>query len=470
MILVKLNHIRTYLALIITCLGLWLHPAKATDLVISNNAIMCWFSDSCSGDSSTGDPGGSTGFRAVDYVHAYFAMNYPQYNIGFYNLYRSGAGNEEMETNRIQKLGLPLWGYQSNNFQHISFPLASDANDLSSNAMYLVVSNIEQALPIMSDGDLPLTIQTGWAATHPLQSAPIGGFPEMTTDGSFVQQGQRNNAMINVGNNLGWIGIDSFNSLSNGFATDFASGNNNVQFIPTGPKAGHLLSSGQYAWAIVIIRQITTDTNISTATVDWNTTTPVTTNHCWISGISKSGNTLTLTRHDDRMPMCGDLPGGGYTNDVTPIFNVFPWMRDAFVFSLQVTNLPVGNYNVAIDGVLCSTLTASQLGAGWNMFTNTSGPYAAQQKEVLGRIRDQEGADRISLIGAGTGPLAEGYGSQAGGQWAAGKRGDALIAALDSTVALLKVDDAAIHTAAQQTNHTFTITLQASYPAAPFRP
>jgi hypothetical protein len=99
------------------------------------------------------------------------------------------------------------------------------------------------------------------------------------------------------------------------------------------------------------------------------------------------------------------------------------------------------------------------LASGWNMFTNTVGPYWKQRKEVLGRIRDLEYVNRTSLMpgSAGDGSGLISYRSYAGSKWTAGYRGDALITQMSSKVAQMQTNFAAISAAAQPTNHTFTI-------------
>jgi len=86
------------------------------------------------------------------------------------------------------------------------------------------------------------------------------------------------------------------------------NGGTNIQFFSSDSgKGGHVGSGGQLSWVFAFLKSITTDTNISTCTVDWNSSTPVATNHCVVSSISKSGGTLTFTRHDDRLPLAFDF-------------------------------------------------------------------------------------------------------------------------------------------------------------------
>ena len=209
------------------------------------------------------------------------------------------------------------------------------------------------------------------------------------------------------------------------------------------------------------LKQITTDTNISTAVVDWNSSTPVSTNHCVISGISRSGNTLTFTRHDDRLPFAWDVsPLMGITNDCNQAFVLNPSDGNYFQFTIGIQNIPTGTYSVLIDGQFVGAYSSADLAAGWNMFTNTVGPYWAQRTEVLGRIRDKEHVDRYSRL---PGSASDGQGmisyESFGNMYFTNSayRGDALINILSNRVANVMAWDALTVQAAQPTNHTFII-------------
>jgi hypothetical protein len=456
-----------YLAAIV----LWLIPltGSTADLVISNNAIICGFGDSQDADTS-GAP--STGYMRQHYIHSYFALNYPQYTIPFYDVGRSGGTMDDRLTNILEKVGLPCWGFQSNNFQHIGISFSTDNADLSSNLMYLAQSNMCLAPGLMSDGAFPLTTQTGWAATHPVQWIVAGSDPEVSVSGGDVHepisQRDRDAGCTNAGINFGAAGVTLYYPLEQGWTNDAGqTGGNTVGIFAGTSKAGHIEAPGQLNMAIAFLQQITTDTNISTCTIDWNTTV-VATNHCVLSGASQAANILTFNRLDDRLPMAWDISSTDPTNNATPAFTLVPSQADAFRFTLQITNLPPGSYRVRIDGVtVADNLPSAALANGWNMFTNTVGPYWNQRYEVLGRIRDFAYVDRQTRVpgsaGDDTGEVS--MGSQANAHWLDGVRGDALIAIMNDKVAHLQTNTtfsiASIHAAAQPTNHTFTITLAA---------
>jgi len=444
--------------------------ASAADLVISNNAVIVGFGDSQDADGS-GAP--STGYMRQAYIHSYFALNYPQYTLSIYDFGRSGGTMDDRLTNGLQSDGLACWGFQSNNFQHLGISFCTDNANLVSNAMYLAQSNMCLAPGMMSDGVFPLVTQTGWAATHPVQWIVAGSDPAATADGGDIggtqSQRARDAGCTNAGINFGVAGISLFYPVVAGWTNDAATNNAAYVGIFKGTsKEGHIEAPGQLNMAIAFLQGITTDTNISTCTINFNGAFAAATNHCVISSVSRTGNTLTFNRLDDRLPMAWDISNTDPTNNATPAFTLIPSQADAFQFTLQVTNLPAGHYRVQIDGVtVADNMSSATLASGWNMFTNTFGPYWNQRYEVLGRIRDFEYVNRQTRVpgsaGDDTGEVS--LGSQAFSQWTSAVRGDALIAALNDKIAHLHTNSvssfAAIHAAAQPTNHTFTVTLAA---------
>ena len=53
---------------------------------------------------------------------------------------------------------------------------------------------------------------------------------------------------------------------------------------------------------------------------------------------------------------------------------------------LTVSDLPVGNYKVTIDGKPAATLTEKELASGWNMATVYEGAIAERSTKIIGLI------------------------------------------------------------------------------------
>lgn len=446
-------------ALLFSMFGLTV-KSRAADLVVSNNAIIVLFGDSLFVDSQAP----SVGYRFPDFLESYFQLNYPKSSIHIFNLGRSGGTMDDRLTNGIQRNGLALWGYQFNNYQHIGISSSTDNGALSSNQMYLAQSNVFLAPALMSDGGSNLVAHTGWAATHPVQWIGLGEIPAGATGSPATAQGVSEEDLNNAGTNAGWTlgirGVDWWHPLVKGFTNDIAT---NGGLSAGWQKNGHPGGGAELGMTLAFLKGITTDTNISTAVVDWNSAAPVSTNHCVISSVSRNGNVLAFNRLDDRLPFAWDInPLMGVTNDCMQAFVMEPTFADLFKFTIGVANLPPGLYSVIIDGQLAGVVPDTVLSSanGWNMFTNITGPYWAQRTEVLGRIRDKEHVDRYTRL-PGSASDAMGmisYGSYANVYWSTNSnRGDALINVLSNRVANLMSLDALTAQAAQPTNHTFTI-------------
>jgi hypothetical protein len=286
-------------------------------------------------------------------------------------------------------------------------------------------------------------------------------------NGGSSLQFDRNNACTNLAAAEGVVMLDTLHDLlTNGVLNDI-TGARLFGFFP----GNHLYPAGYLCMALKHLIGLGAETNVSSLTFNWAAAT-ASTNHCTATGISLIGNTLTATVRFDRMPGAWDVGAG--TNGCNDAFTLMPQLANAFLWIVQVTNLPNGNYSVGIDGSNVVMLTSAQLAAGWNMFAVTNGPLWNQRKAVLDAKRDQEGNDHVTRApthGAGD----PGFGGSfdminyisATQFYPATDRGSAYISAMASFVAGPRALDVRIHNAAQQTNHTFSMSLITSR-AAPF--
>ena len=147
-----------------------------------------------------------------------------------------------------------------------------------------------------------------------------------------------------------------------------------------------------------------------------------------------------------------------------------PSLGNQFCEILRVTNLPPGNYQITLDGSNCVQTTSAQLAAGFNWFTNYTGAFWAQKKEGLGLMCDMLAVDRANASDQTGLTKILFYESYANTVWATNDVSTASYLAQSDMVARegeLQAQDVPIHANAQQTNHTFSITL-ASPRLAPF--
>ena len=392
-----------------------------------------------------------------DYLSSWVALGHPQFTNHWISASRSGGSLEEANENRLERMGLPIWeGGQ----RAIGLIMADDNGGYTSNQ---VVTNLTTTLlsPTNFFNGFSYTNEGGWCSTQSITWVGIGAIPHDSADGDSGEI-DRNNAVTNLFGSEGLPYVNMWYPLWNeGWSND----NNGAHLL--GWYAGsHPYASGSLAMGITIAQTLSdVDTNVSLATVDFSTGSVVCTNHCVISAISVNGSTMTFTRHDDRLPMAWDVPDGTVTNDCRNAFVAMPQLSNAFWFTIAVTNLPSGNYNIAVDGNRLTTLSSSALSAGWNMFTDwsTNSPYWKQRVAVLALVRLKNGTDPVTLMDHGAGDAGPSgwdlvnYASFSQDRWDKGLRGDALVSSLAFITSNLNRIDMRIHDTAQPTNHVFTI-------------
>ena len=388
------------------------------------------------------------------FLASYFYCMNPTRTNHIYRTDTSGDWETGVYQSLEEKRDLPYW--QSFKIPGFNWLLATDNGGFTSNTTYSAGLDI---------GKSPGTFYNGTAdtnegvATVAITHWAIGRLPHDSSDGdSGAIAG--NDACTNLDVHSGTPVVDAWHMVwTNGLSTDVV-GPRRLGFI----TGSHFYEAGFLMADIYIITAMGYPTNVGSLTFDWGGAAAYT-NFCTASGFSVANNILTATVHFDRMPMSWDVPDGTITNDARPAFIADPSLGNRMHWTLQVTNLPAGIYNVGIDGSNVVQLTDVQLAAGWNMFTNYNGALWAQRKEVLGRKRDQAGQDRVTLISHSAGSSGAlgsdnvNIDSNGNQQYdVLGKRGSAYVTAMSSFITDMQKYDVAIHNAAVQTNHTFTIT------------
>lgn len=394
----------------------------------------------------------------ADYVSSWVTLGHPQFTNHWISASRSGGSLEDANDDRLERMGLPVW---AGGRRAIGLIMADDNGGYTSNQ---VVTNLENTLlsPTNFFNGFAYTNEGGWCSTQSITWVGIGAIPHDSPDGDSGEV-DRNDAVTNLFGSQGRPFVDMWNPLWMG---GWSNDNNGAQLLGF-YAGGHPYAAGSLAMGITIAQKLAdVDTNVSLATLDFGTGSVVSTNHCVISDIHISGSTMTFTRHDDRLPMAWDVPDGTITNDCRNAFIAMPQLSNAFWFTIAITNLPAGDYNVSIDGNQLATLSSSALAAGWNMFTDWSSnsPYWKQRVAVLALVRLKDGADPVTLLDHSAGDVGPdgldlvNYASNSRERWDnEGLRGDALVASLSLITSNLNVIDGKMHDLAQPTNHVFTI-------------
>jgi hypothetical protein len=254
--------------------------------------------------------------------------------------------------------------------------------------------------------------------------------------------------------------VDSWANLVNVVTNNYPA-NSNLWF--NAPYFDHPGNELQLVWDLTNLRSLGVDTNTYTAVLDFNNATVSATNHCTVAGLSRQGSSLSFTFHADRMAPGFYVPDDVITNDCRGAFNLMPSLGNQFCEIIRVINLPVGNYQLNIDGSNAVTVTSAQLSAGYNNFTNYSGAFWAQKKEILGLMCDMldvSRSDASTDAHPSDNLLLQQYESYANARWPTNNFGvDGYIAQMSDREGELQAEDVLIHSAALQTNHVITITL-----------
>ncbi len=220
-----------------------------------------------------------------------------------------------------------------------------------------------------------------------------------------------------------------------------------------GSDSVHPGTPGHIAITYAVLKQLDVETLVSEATLDATSNAEVECNGCTISNLLLTATGGTFDRLDERLPWAIDE--AGKENAVALIPEIDDWQN----YSIKVTGLNAGDYELKCDDVLIATLTAGQLAAGFNMATLTAGPVWEQGQEVLGRIRDMHGIDRSSL---GSSPPWKGmrsYTSNATSYYQnGGQRGQQYFDSMAPAVERLVELDNAIHEAATPVTRSYSIT------------
>jgi hypothetical protein len=456
-------------------------PAFAAQMPTQDNKTLTLFGDSWKIDGTSTSP--QTGNMFDAYVGAAEYLAHPEFtNVMVFPIPRAGGNMSDQATAAAQD-ALAVWAFNSIwgiTATNIAVAQATENGADNSSQMFLQASNNFQAPLVLTNGT-GNTNDPGYAASVKVAWWGLGSLPGNAADGGGTASQShfgQNNGMTNAAGTFGVGAIDSFGLLIRSWTNDIvAHGGTNINFYTASGKENHPGPPGQRSWFFAYVRATTTDTNVSSCTLDFRNATVAATNHCNVTNATLSGNTLTFPYRSLSLPPAWDRAGSVDLSGFTLTNEAWPDLaqldtNDCNLYQqiIQVTNLPAGNYRVQINGVtVADNLPSSVLANGWNMFTNMTGPMWQQRIEVLGRMRDVLGANRTNLISGSTG--VRGYTIYAFDKWQAGYRGDALITnagpsvdpSLINYIWGLKTNAtasfAAVRAAAQPVTYTITISL-----------
>jgi hypothetical protein len=451
------------LRLLILATAVFLSILRApADVIITNDTMVTTWSDSLAR--------AQYGQRQNFFLGSFFINYYPQYFVSYRDHSQSGANNREMLTDRLPMYGIPDAGacYSKTNSLNIFYVSgngsAQTGESFDSNSIYGFFKNILQ-YPTNTCNRFG-TLTNDWSQPNPqsiYRSIVIGDIPDNTPDGT-LDDGTPTPRDYSYGGRSAALedGVPFVDSWANLLSVVTNANINGPNLWFNAPLFDHPANELQLVWDLTNLRSLGVDTNTYTAILDFTAATVSSTNHCTVTGLSRNSNSLSFTFHADRMAPGFYVPDDVITNDCRGAFVLMPSLGNQFCEILRVTNLPAGNYELNIDGSNAVTVTSVQLSAGYNGFTNYSGAFWAQKKEILGLMCDMLDvlrSDASSDAHPGDNRFIERFESYARARWPTNDFGvDGYIAQMSDREIELQAQDVLIHAAAQQTNHTITIT------------
>lgn len=371
---------------------------------------------------------------------------------------RSGADWVNQRTNQQEAWCSPIWSWAANlGTSNRNLMLPNDNSEMSSNTLFVAGTNLMWAPKTFNDG----VQDTNYGFTYQVLHIAMGGIPnnDVTAQG---RQDASTNLNIRAGSPIIYL---QNQLLANGFQ--------NFQFY----AQGHPVPGQHLEMALFQLIDLGVDTNIWSVTYDWNAVT-ATTNNCVVTELAVNSGVLTNNLKLIRQQFAWDVPDGTVTNDATTAFTNMPFLGNAFNCILKVSNVPVGTYDIRLNGTLVKTASNTELANGVNFFTNYSTIWWQRAVSVKNAILDLRGADHVTLLdthNAGSNgtlgiPDLINYQSQAQGNYAT-KRGSTYVTAMTPFVGNLWQYMQVAYNAVQPTAYPLTISpsTNAAFVAAPFR-
>jgi lysophospholipase L1-like esterase len=148
--------------------------------------------------------------------------------------------------------------------------------------------------------------------------------------------------------------------------------------IPLGGNPVHPGPVGQYTMAAVILKGLKAEGEVSSATISADGKV-VEAKRCKITDASAKDGKLTFTRWDE----AGPWP---IQPTAKSALQLLPEMLKLSQYMLRVTGLADGPYRVSINGKPAATVTAKELGDGWNITTAFYGALGERSDAIAALI------------------------------------------------------------------------------------
>lgn len=148
----------------------------------------------------------------------------------------------------------------------------------------------------------------------------------------------------------------------------------------TGGDAVHPGQPGQSLMAASILKGLSFPTLVSSVEIDLNATDGVKTTNCKVTDLSRSGSSIRFQRLDAALPF--------FPEDARPILKWAPLLEELNAYTLKITGLKPGKYEVRLGGKKAAEYSAEELAKGVNLADAAlmTGPIADQVKAVKSAV------------------------------------------------------------------------------------
>ena len=204
---------------------------------------------------------------------------------------------------------------------------------------------------------------------------------------------------------------------------------------------------------------------------DWNSSTVASsaTNHCAVTGVSRTATSFAFTFKLDRNWGPVETPDATHTNDVRNTFiHNYASQSNAVNELTTWTNVPAGTAVAYLDGVPCATNTVVNGTLSINWFHIYKGALHEQGMTVLDGTRQGRDISTVDAANYSGLTYARNIGSQSSTAWPTNGGAADYISRMAVYEAPLETLADTINAAAQQTNHTLSIVIGTPI-FAPFR-
>ena len=242
-----------------------------------------------------------------------------------------------------------------------------------------------------------------------------------------------------------------------------------VRQVGVGPFAGntrdgvHPGPAGHAVIAWAVLQGLGAETVVSQAEISAASAMQISAANCTLSNITTNAyGGIDFDRLDGSLPWAIDE--AGRANAVTLIPEIEGWQD----YSMTISGLAAGTYDVICNGVTLGAVSHSALAAGWNMADLTSGPVWEKSQNVLTAIRALQGYTLAgSAISPNTGTVDAVLSNALALYQNGNQRGTVYYDNMQSVISALATRMAAVRTAAQPESLAFSLRRQGYTPAGP---